>query len=63
MARQQKDSRPPRREGTAVYNRLTGNRCFYGNLEDGEIPEEGRTLEPPVHEGAGQRFEPRRGRR
>ncbi len=63
MTRQEKGSRAPRREGTAVYNRLTGNRRFFENLEDGEVPGEERTVEPPAHEGEGQRFKPRRDRR
>lgn len=56
------EAEPGREDETAVYNPLTGNRQFFANLEDDEIPGEERTVSPPAHRGAGQRFVPRRRR-
>lgn len=52
----------PSRRGhrSDVYNPLTGNRRFFTNLEDGNVPDETRRVDPPTYQGAGQRFVPRR---
>ncbi len=42
-----------------AYNPLTGNRQFYEDLEDGRVPDQPHTVEPPVYEGPGQVFKRR----
>lgn len=53
-------NREQARQDGPPFNPLTGNRMFFTDLRDGDRPDEVRTVKPPVHEGAGRIFKPRR---
>lgn len=57
--RRRKPGQAPRRPATDAYNPLTGNRRFFQNLEDGEVPAEEVTVSAPPYEGTGRIFKPK----
>lgn len=52
----------PKRETTGAYNPLTGNRRFFQNLEDGEVPAEERAVQAPPYQGTGRISKPKEDR-